>query len=408
MAPKRRASAKGQQALGGEPIDVEAFFESKKAAAVLKHEILKGYVPPFAGKTGFRSPDHKVVIMDGFAGAGRYGDGSAGSPAIFIDAARATPSRKFLCYFVEKDKGNYTALRSMLEAEGEPITWEAWHGTAGAHMSEVLTRADGLPLFMFIDPYGIGPDFAQVVEIFQRRPGGLGTPATELLFRVDASALRRILGVYRSTTEFPAREAQIRKLDTVAGGPWWGDEDDGVRTGAVFLEWFFEQYLKRLCTAIRCAGWATDVKQKPHHQPAYYLVFLTRHPDGMEKFGEALSLALVHWRRTVFFEAVEAQQAKTGQFALMDPQEQFNEDERLLAAAWHSEIEQNVRALLREHERFRVRDQLETVFGTAMGQARSMHLRKALDKLRRDGVTESDKKGDLYDKVIIRAPAAQP
>jgi three-Cys-motif partner protein len=155
--------------------------------------------------------------MDGFAGAGRYGDGSAGSPAIFIDAARATPSRKFVCYFVEKDRGNYAALRAMLEAEGDPITWEAWQGTAGDHIGEVLTRADGLPLFMFIDPYGIGPDFAQVVDIFRQRPGGVGTPATELLFRVDASALRRILGVHRSDTEFPAREAQIRKVDTLAG-----------------------------------------------------------------------------------------------------------------------------------------------------------------------------------------------
>jgi three-Cys-motif partner protein len=206
VAARRRASASAQRALGEGTIDTQDFFNSKKAAAVLKHEILNGYVPPFAGKTGSVSPGNRVVIMDGFAGAGRYGDGSAGSPAIFIEAAQATPSRKLECYFIEKDRGNYAALREMLEAEGDAITWEAWHGTAGTHIGDVLTRADGLPMFMFLDPYGIGPDFTQVVEIFRRRPSGVGRPATELLFRVDAGALRRILGVYRSEKDYPARE----------------------------------------------------------------------------------------------------------------------------------------------------------------------------------------------------------
>jgi hypothetical protein len=128
----------------------------------------------------------------------------------------------------------------------------------------------------------------------------------------------------------------------------------------------------------------------------------------MEKFGEALSLALVHWRRAVFFEAVDAVQARTGQFTLVAPEEQFTEDERLLAISWQTDIEQNVRALLRVHERFRVRDHLEEVYGTAIGQARSKHVRKALEVLHKAGVTESDKTGDLYDKIVVRAPEVQP
>ena len=168
----------------------------------------------------------------------------------------------------------------MLEAEGNPITWEAWHGTAGAHIGEVLKLAVGLPLFMFIDPYGIGPDFTQVQDVFQRRPSGRGTPATEMFFRVDAGAVRRNLGVHRSPSRHVGREAQLKRVDMLAGGRWWRDEDDGVLKGEPYLEAFFAQYVERLATTIGCAGWYTDVKQKPHHQPAYYLVFLTRHRDG--------------------------------------------------------------------------------------------------------------------------------
>jgi hypothetical protein len=65
-----------------------------------------------------------------------------------------------------------------------------------------------------------------------------------MFFRVDASALRRILGVDRSETVFAARDGQLRRVDTLAGGTWWRDEDDGVRSGEDFLEWFFGQYVQ--------------------------------------------------------------------------------------------------------------------------------------------------------------------
>lgn len=405
--PPRRGKSDGQTSLGEEALDTQEFFDSKKAAAVLKHEILKGYIPPFVGKTGSRSPGNRVVIMDGFAGAGRYTDGGAGSPAIFVEAAEKTPSRNLECYFVEKDPGNYASLRKMLEDEGGGIKWEAWNGTAGEHMDEVLSRATGLPLFMFIDPYGIGPDFAQVQDTFKRRPGGRGTPATEMLYRVDASVLRRILGAYRKGNDYAAREGHLRSVDVLAGGPWWRDEDDGVRTGEEFLEWFFGRYVEQLCAAIGCSGWYTDVKQKPHHQPAYYLVFLTRHPDGIEIFGDTLSRALVHWRRTVFFEAVEKQQERTGQL-MLDPTAQLDADEAQLEESWHDAIEQNIRALLCQHEQFRVRDHYTEVYGAVIGQARDKHIRKALDRLHKAGLTSTDKKGDIYPKIVKRAPGAQP
>jgi hypothetical protein len=53
-------------------LNIERFFESKRAAAVFKHAILSGYVVPFASKTGSSSAGNRVVIVDGYAGAGRY------------------------------------------------------------------------------------------------------------------------------------------------------------------------------------------------------------------------------------------------------------------------------------------------------------------------------------------------
>lgn len=49
----------------------QEFFESRQGAAVLKHAILRNYLPPWAGKVGSRSIDNRVAIADCYAGAGR-------------------------------------------------------------------------------------------------------------------------------------------------------------------------------------------------------------------------------------------------------------------------------------------------------------------------------------------------
>jgi hypothetical protein len=87
------------------------FFVSKKAAAVLKHAILDSYVVPFASKVGRYAPDSRVVYLDGYAGPGRYEDGTPGSPALILDsAARIAGFRQLDCYFVERAPKNYQSL----------------------------------------------------------------------------------------------------------------------------------------------------------------------------------------------------------------------------------------------------------------------------------------------------------
>lgn len=53
----------------------QKLFETRRAAAMLKHAILGRYLVPFAAKAGYSTDHHRVVIIDGYAGAGRYEDG---------------------------------------------------------------------------------------------------------------------------------------------------------------------------------------------------------------------------------------------------------------------------------------------------------------------------------------------
>lgn len=406
-------STLGRHVAGQRDDSVQPFFKSKRAAAVLKHAILAKYVVPFAAKTGSTSTGKRVVIVDGYAGAGRYEDGKPGSPALIAEAANtpALKGRGVECFFVEQDAATYESLCQVLAEvdNGGTLMWEAKHGNVADHLNELLARAEGVPLFLFLDPFGLGLPFDVIVEIFAGRPSGQYAPATEVLFRFDANAIRRIRGVLHGNPDHKGRTKTLEALDRATGGSWWRDEDNPILNNTQYLEWFEERLLTEITTQAKCAGWTAAVKQREDLQPTYLLVFLTRHRDGMEIFGETLSKAQETWRRAVFDEAFAANQGSVqGVLFELDPDSIFKEQEEQLAERFQDQIEQNIRALLRQHAQFVVRSKYEDVYKSVEGRARTQHLRKVLKRLHAAGVTSSNGVGDLYPKLVIRAPDAEP
>ncbi len=154
-------------------------------------------------------------------------------------------------------------------------------------------------------------------------------------------------------------------------------------------------YAERLGPAAPSGYWTFDVRNRAHHRAAYHLVFLTRHPDGLRLFGEALSLGLETWRRAVW----DADNAGS----LFGTDENFQAEEVALAASWINEIEANLRELLEHRESFVISKHYPEVYGKALGRAREKHLRAAWRRLYADGTTITDSSGKLIDKCIRRA-----
>jgi three-Cys-motif partner protein len=367
------------------------FFESKKAAAILKHAILKRYIQPFASKTGSRSPDHRVAFIDGYAGEGRYEDGSQGSPALLMSRAKhLAPERILECYFIEGHKATYARLCEMVDREGKGVSVAVIHGNAESALLSLMPKVCNIPVFVFLDPFGLMIPFDTAVKVFER-PMGYGAPATEMLLNFNAGALRRIAGHLTSPTPI---EATLARLDNVCGGDWWraiwleNAEDKDKAEAAVVKE-----YAKRFAAAAKCGGyWTTDVRNRGHHKPVYYLIFLTRHLDGMDVFGEALSAGLEEWRKAVY--EVENKDS------LFEGDDAFEESEHALRDEWIAEIEANMRRLLSGGKGFKIIDRYAEVYGRTSGKAREKHLRAAWKKLHLEGVTKTDSTGRLIAKKI--------
>jgi three-Cys-motif partner protein len=390
--------------------DTSKFHKSKKSAAVLKHAIINSYATPFASKTGSTSKDNRVSFIDGYAGPGRYDDGSEGSGAMLLRKAKELAAmsrpRNVELHFVEDDEETVAKLRAVAEAEGENVEYTITDEDISKHLPVLLDAVKDIPVFVYLDPCGLPIPLEEVSGIFDR-PSAPGMPATEVLINLTAS-LRRFAGMLYSDK---AVENSLKKLDAVCGGEWWraawlekcptkdASEDQKMAAELAVVE----GYAGRLREKAGALGtWIIDVKPRADLKPLYYLVFATRSIHGMVTFGECASKGLEHWRRYHAEEAAEddlfgpaADWAKT-----------WRAEEKKLSSQWVDTLADRISAELAKGQAFKIIDRSNEVLGNDLvGLVRTMHFRAAINKVLAAGKTTTDPKGvdDLYNLVITPA-----
>lgn len=134
-----------------------------------KHDLLVRYLHAWFAIMG-RS-QRRAIVLDGFAGPGRYEDGEDGSPLLVLDALIDHVDRpnwsinEFVLLFNEYDAERYESLKSVLaEYQEEVEPWPAnvklldprndSFGELGRAMLASLSGNDMAPTFAFVDPFG--------------------------------------------------------------------------------------------------------------------------------------------------------------------------------------------------------------------------------------------------------------
>ncbi|TCC18679.1 three-Cys-motif partner protein TcmP [Kribbella sindirgiensis] len=388
---------------GGESVQTDdPFFVSKQAAAVFKHKLLKVYFPKFAGKAGSNEPDRRLVYVDTHAGRGSYDDGTPGSPLLIAQNVAGMTQRQIDCLFVEARRSNHQHLKALLEREMPPTAvWDALHGAASEHLNHALSFAADSPLFMFIDPYGLGPTFPEVTRILNRPRRGFGSK-TEVLLNFISGAFARAGGYLRMNTLTPQRLKTLEHLDEVLNGPWWRDAYLSVDVPSAAVKQIAAEYARRVGNATGCRSTLIPVKNRAHHVPLYWLVHFTKHQDGVWWMREAASQASAEWRR--YCSPPPATDDDT-LFALEDP---FPGEELTRQQQWIDHIESNARRVLDRAKVINVPVDAEELYGEALGLAWSKHLRQGLARLYDDGLLQPKPLAKDLDKYVGVAPPAGP
>ena len=390
--------------------DTSKFHKSKKSAAVLKHAVINSYATPFGSKTGSTSKDNRVAFIDGYAGPGRYEDGSEGSGAMLLRKAKELAAmsrpRRVELHFVEDAKDTVAKLRAVADAEGDGVEYTITDNDISKHLPVLLDAVKDIPVFVYLDPCGLPIPLEEVAAIFDR-PGGIGAPATEVLINLTAS-LRRFAGMLYSDK---AVENSLKTLDAAFGGDWWravwlekcaskdASEDQKMAAELAVVEGYAAK-LREVAGAL--GTWVIDVKPRVDLKPLYYLVFATRSVHGMVTFGECTSKGLEYWRK---YHAEEA--AEDDLFGVAaDWEKTWKVEEKKLSTQWVDTLADRITTELAKGQPFKIIDRsAEVLADDLVGLVRTMHFRAAINKVHAAGGTTTDPKGvdDLYNLVIMPA-----
>jgi three-Cys-motif partner protein len=354
--------------------------------SVFKHELLKHYLKPFTGMTGKQDAQGRVMIVDGYAGAGRYDSEDPASAELILQTALAFSQRTLRGFFVEAARNRHARLAAVVEEYRQRgVDAVARRGKIEDHLTEVLARAAEIPLFLFLDPCGAVVPFDTLAGLL-RGPRRARQPATEVLVNFSADFTRRTTGVLLSGQH---DHHGIARLNTTCGGDWWQEvaiaahgarEDDTFEAAA---EAVVAAYASRLAAASGARHVVVPVRKRPHHQPIYHLVFLTRSPYGEWVFSDALGRARQRWLRLL---APEPDDQEDGLFPIADAvAETVEKMIRTEAADARTCIEHNIRGLIASASGRTLVTNARGVLGEAFGIATDPVVADAVRNLRKQG-----------------------
>jgi three-Cys-motif partner protein len=278
------------------------FFRAKRPWSKYKDSILGYYLQPYIPKVA--KLGNPILIVDCFAGCGRFGDGEPGSPLIIGDAIQHWRRKGTAVSgeFIEADPDNFSLLKIALAPYGDFA--EPRLGRFEDQIDELVLRARTETVFLYLDPYTVkGLVFDKLKAVYDQIHEAKASVEVLMNFNVATfmrwalAALSRVEDLPVDATneeadyqaDDPNERLEIATLNGIAGGEYWqAIASDASLPFPQKLEVFTESYANRMrgpfnhvCTY--------PVKSKYEHQtPKYMLVYATRHPDGLELMNDAM------------------------------------------------------------------------------------------------------------------------
>jgi three-Cys-motif partner protein len=380
----------------------DEYWDERRLPSVFKHDLLRRYLPIYSGKTGSRSQGKAFVYLDGYAGRGRYEDGAPGSPEEIMRVAeyQRRLGINHRLFFYEKDRKSFDALTVVVnEYQERGVRAIAAREDMIRGLDDVLQAAAGVPLFLFLDPCGIGLPFPVLTRALTGSRAPVWPP-TEVLLNFSLEAVRRIGGL---VTAANIPEASLTRLDESLGGDWWREYfEHGVTDEAVGF--VVAGFVDRMERATRMRIQTIPVRRAPTHKPVYHLVFGTRSPLGIWHFGDAVARATETWWNTLDVQESERQDA-AGQSALFTVTEMVRPRLEDVETEAIGKIADNIARLMAQRGSFRIGDLPEEVFGDYYGRVREATVRAAVKELYRSGLTSNRGTGSRIADLVAIPPA---
>lgn len=256
-----------------------------------KHRVLRAYLDAWLPVMGYQTQKMsagrfgppRLLLVDGFAGPGRYKGGEDGSPLIMLKALLEHPYLKqsegveFIYLFIEHDKRRIEHLEGEIKDLALPsnIKVDVQHGEFETTFGEIVDKIHGedgktlIPTFAFIDPFGYAATSMSLAGRF------LEFRRCEALIFLPLTYLVRFVG----------REGQENAMNSLFGSDRWREaiKLEGEERGAFLLGLFEEQ--------LGSQGKVQHVRSfqlRTADGNDYRLVFASQHDRGLDLMKNAM------------------------------------------------------------------------------------------------------------------------
>ncbi|MCK4473858.1 three-Cys-motif partner protein TcmP [Candidatus Parcubacteria bacterium] len=232
----------------------------------MKDRILGWYLIPYLTKVS--KLKKMVVVVDGFAGKGLYKDGSEGSPIIICKTIEKLRNKgvKAVAILVESNRECFNELKKNIKKyEDSKIAFPEF-GSFNDLVPTIIEETEGLPVFFYIDPFGIKSlEFEKLERIFEK----VKRYSTEVLINFNYKAFRRVAEVCPELTK------------KVMNGIWYREilknkSLSDNQKEEMILEKYKDLYRKYFNFLGSC-----PVMYKDEQNAKYHLIFATSHFDGL-------------------------------------------------------------------------------------------------------------------------------
>ena len=379
-----------------------AFFGQRNGQAVLKHGVLARYAHYFAGRAG-AATQGRVAFIDGYAGEGRYEDGSPGSPLLLSSQATRAEmfGRDVKLAFVEQDDARRLRLQRSLndnQIEADQIL----DGDLESVVDGLIDRYKRHAVLLFVDPFGLAFSRSTLERILGRRTR---QQPIDVLYHFSLSTVARMgrAGVL----DGPTSQQNAARLDTALGGVDWrhdfeaADDPNAPTLAALAVA---RRFGSSAGAEANVPSTGVPVRQRPGQLPKYVLMLFSADPKAHWDYADVAGKAHVDWLHhcdRTDYEANIQRREESGVLSLFaEPEPDKDEIEQQIRGESLNYLRDHLADLIRTRGSLRPVDAVQETYGEQLGLARATHVRAALKELHRHGVIADDATGDFWTRSI--------
>lgn len=270
--------------------NTSSFFKTKKGWSIYKDRLLEKYLPLYLSK--ILSTGRDTLFIDGFAGKGKFDDGTDGSPIIIRDKIeQALESTRYpntiIPIFIEYNKKYANCLKQALDRDWCYVLNKDYKEEALSILSRDKNKSRNI--FMYVDPFGIKHLRYNVFSELASNPNSV-----ELLLNLNSFGFIREgcrlldaevdedLGSFEESDDDTFANS-VENMNAIANGTYWQDiiikKKEGVISCREAEESFVQQYMNVLSKDFEYV-FEFAVKTGDCKIPKYRMIFATRHIHG--------------------------------------------------------------------------------------------------------------------------------